>query len=104
MKIEKGLTTLFLSHQNADPDAVGCLYFLTQRYGGTAVLPTQPDRMGKKLLDHLDMEVMIEPEVSGYEQIVIVDTPNPSQLEPIEFEEEDMERAKIIDHHHTNSW
>jgi len=104
MKIEKGLTTLFLSHQNADPDAVGCLYFLTQRYGGTAGLPTQPDRMGKKLLDHLDMEVMIEPEVSGYEQIVIVDTPNPSQLEPIEFEEEDMERAKIIDHHHTNSW
>jgi len=25
-------------------------------------------------------------------------------LAAIEFEEEDMERAKIIDHHHTNSW
>ncbi len=104
MKIEKGLTTLFLSHQNADPDAVGCLYFLTRRYGGVAGLPSSPDRMGKKLLDFLEMDVLLEPDVSKFEQIIIVDTPNPSQLEPIEFDEEDMERAKIIDHHHTNSW
>lgn len=99
--IRPGLKTLFLSHQNADPDAVGCLFFLQRRYHGDIALPNQPDRKGKPLAEYLGLDYMLPPFEMNYEQYVVVDTPNPGQLDPIEVP---LDRTVIIDHHPNNGW
>ncbi|MFO7991962.1 MAG: DHH family phosphoesterase [Thermoplasmata archaeon] len=101
MGLPEGKKTLFLSHQNADPDAVGCLYFLQSRYRGDIGLPDEPDKRGKRLADYLEMEYTICPSPEEYEQIVVVDTPDPKQLEPIPIVEE---KTTVIDHHRANLW
>ncbi len=99
--IRPHLKTLFLSHQNADPDAIGSLYFLQNRYDGDVALPNPPDRKGKPLAEYLCMEYILPPLREEYEQYVILDTPNPSQLEPINPPEE---KTIIIDHHPVDGW
>ncbi len=100
-KIRPGLKTLFLSHQNADPDAIGSLYFLQKRYGGDVVLPNSPDRKGKPLAEYLNLRYKLPPLTEDYEQYVVVDTPTPTQLDPISIP---LEKAVIIDHHPTDGW
>ncbi len=99
--IRPGLKTLFLSHQNADPDAIGSLYFLHNRYGGEVALPNSPDRKGKPLAEYLEFEYQFPPLKEDYEQYVVVDTPTPSQLDPISVP---TKKAVLIDHHTTNGW
>ena len=101
MQLEFGGDTLFLSHQNADADAIGSLYFLNSRYGGKIGLPDPPSASGKRLAEYLGLEFDICPDVSLYEPIVVVDTPDPKQLEPIVLPEEGI---IVIDHHRTNLW
>lgn len=101
MDFFEGKKTLFLSHQNADPDAVGCLYFLRNRYGGIIGLPDEPDKRGKRLANFLEMDYSICPSPAEYEQVVVVDTPDPKQLEPIPVIEE---KTIVIDHHKSNRW
>ncbi len=103
MKLGEGGKTLIISHQNADADSIGSVYFLSRRYNGTVLLPNGPDRVGKKLLEFLNLEVK-DPssvEMDDYDRIVVVDTPTPEQLLPIELPDEG---TTIIDHHDTNSW
>ncbi len=101
MIIEKEGELLFLSHQNADPDAVGSLFFLKERFGGTIGLPNGVDRKSGPLLEYLGMEYEDRPDPSDYDQIIVVDTPSPEQLSPIE---PPLERTIVIDHHNTNLW
>ncbi len=101
MYIPSGGDTLFLSHQNADPDAIGSLYILGSRYEGHIGLPDKPSAVGKRLAEYLELDYRVCPDVSVYEKIVVVDTPDPNQLNPIELEESDL---LVIDHHKTNLW
>ncbi|MFO8110679.1 MAG: DHH family phosphoesterase [Thermoplasmata archaeon] len=100
-KVRPGLKTLFLSHQSADPDAIGCLYFLQKRYEGDVALPNPPDRRGKPLAEYLGLDYGLPPLKTNYEQYVVVDTPNPQQLDPIELP---LNKTVIIDHHPSNGW
>ncbi|MFW6141743.1 MAG: DHH family phosphoesterase, partial [Candidatus Saliniplasma sp.] len=102
MEIKRDIPTLFLSHQNADPDAIGSLYFLKNRIGGDIALPDQPDSTGKRLIKFLDMDYILNPNLSDYEQIFVIDTPDPEQLKPIELSDSD--NLIVIDHHQTNHW
>ncbi len=102
MEFEKGIPTLFLSHQNADPDAIGSLNFLKNRIGGEIALPDSPDSTGKRLINFLDIEYTLNPDFSEYEQVIVLDTPDPEQLKPIELD--GTENLIVIDHHPTNHW
>ncbi len=101
MDIQSGGDTLFLSHQNADPDAIGCLYLLSTRFGGHVGLPDNPSAVGKRLAGYLGLEYEICPKIDSYKQVVVVDTPDPGQLEPIDISER---TVLVIDHHNTNLW
>ncbi len=102
MRIKKGLSTLFLSHQNADPDAVGSIFFLKNRIGGDIGLPDPPDEVAKRLVEYFSMEYTLEPDLSKYEQIIVIDTASREQLRPIEID--DVEDLIVIDHHSSNHW
>lgn len=101
MIIKKGIPTLFLTHQNADADGIACLYFLREKFGGDVGLPNVPSRTGKKLANYLDMDYIVEPRLETYEQIIIVDTPDPNQLSPIDLDDRDF---IVIDHHSRHHW
>jgi len=101
MEIEKDEEILFLIHQHADPDAIGSAYFLQRRWGGKIASPTGPSGTGKNLLNFLGFELNNEIEFSEFDRIVILDTPDPSQLEPFEPPKE---KRSVIDHHRSSSW
>lgn len=101
MELEEGGNYLFIAHQNADPDAIGSMYLLWSRYDGVIGLPNDPDSRGKRLVEYLEIEPVICPEIDGYDKIVIVDTPDPRQLEPITIPETGF---IVIDHHQNNLW
>ncbi len=101
MEIEKDEEILFLIHQHADPDAIGSAYFLQRRWGGKIASPTGPSGPGKNLLTFLGIELNNEIEFSEFDRIVVLDTPDPSQLEPFEPPED---KRFIIDHHRSSSW
>ncbi len=103
MDIKGETRTLFLVHKQADLDAVGSSYFLQQRYGGDIGSPNSADGGAKKLIDHLDIDLKSSPDISKYEQIVVVDTPSPAQLEPIKIDGSS-ENTVIIDHHQSDQW
>ncbi|MEF8836114.1 MAG: DHH family phosphoesterase, partial [Candidatus Thermoplasmatota archaeon] len=101
MEIEKDEKLLFLIHQHADSDAVGSAYFLQRRWGGKVASPTGPSGTGKNLLTFLGLSLYNDIDSSEFDRIIVLDTPDPDQLEP--FELPDDERL-IIDHHKNSSW
>ncbi len=101
MDIDKDKDILFLIHRQADPDAVGSAYFSLQRWGGDVASPGTPDRAGQKLLSFLEFDILNSIDFDVYHQIFVLDTPDPSQLEPFEFS---LEKTSIIDHHSANNW
>ncbi len=101
MNIREGGNNLFITHQNADPDAVASLYLLWKRYGGVFGLPNGPDSQGKRLMEYLEIDPVIDPDPQGYESVIVVDTPDPKQLEPLVLPDEGV---TVIDHHRANLW
>ncbi len=101
MEIDKDKDILFLIHRHADPDAVGSAYFALQRWGGEIASPGAPDSTGQKLLSFLEIDILHTVDFDRYDQVIILDTPDPSQLEPFA---PPIEKTSIIDHHSTNGW
>ncbi|MBS3817293.1 MAG: DHH family phosphoesterase [Candidatus Thermoplasmatota archaeon] len=101
MEIDKGKTSLFLIHQHADPDAIGSSYYFSKNYGGDVASPTSPSKSGQKLLSFLDFTLNHEVDFEIYDQVIILDTPHPDQLKPLDTP---LEKTSIIDHHPSNSW
>ncbi|MBS3790140.1 MAG: DHH family phosphoesterase [Candidatus Thermoplasmatota archaeon] len=102
MEIKKEEKLLFLIHQHADPDAVGSAYFLQRRWSGKVASPPGPNRTAQNLLTFLDFQIEDEAEFDRFDRIVILDTPDPSQLDSFSLPE-DIEKT-IIDHHENSSW
>ncbi len=92
---------LFLIHEHADPDAVGSAYYLSRYYGGEIATPSPPSTTGKNLLSFLDFELKSSIDADKYDLIIVLDTPDMSQLEPFEIP---LEKVLVIDHHSSNSW
>ncbi len=101
MEIDKDKDILFLIHRHADPDAIGSAYFLQSRWGGIVASPTGPSGTGKNLLTFLEFELIDDFEFEDFESVIVLDTPEKIQLEPL-IPPEDM--MTVIDHHKNSTW
>lgn len=71
---------LYLCHRNADPDAIGCSFALSQAFGGTIGATDDLSRTGASLAEILGARILINPPMDDYDLVVIVDTSVKAQL------------------------
>jgi nanoRNase/pAp phosphatase (c-di-AMP/oligoRNAs hydrolase) len=93
----KGKNKVILVHGNADMDAVGSAYALKRAFPNADIFaPNGLDRVAKLVTEKLDVAILDECDISSYDQVVIVDTSSPEQLESgLDIPKD----AIIIDHH-----
>ncbi len=89
---------LYLCHRNADPDAVSSAFALSEAIGGTVGLIDGSNRVGSLLIDKLEIEVIVNPDTTDYDLVVVVDTSTSAQLNDIE-----LGHYCVIDHHATTA-
>ncbi|MFP4005458.1 MAG: DHH family phosphoesterase [Candidatus Hadarchaeia archaeon] len=103
-KGEKGRNILVTAHPHADPDAVGSVLALADllEYLGAEVavgIPQGLSKVTRNVLDYLDMEITLDPEVEA-ECVIILDTSSLGQLEELGNRIKDSGAEIIfIDHH-----
>jgi nanoRNase/pAp phosphatase (c-di-AMP/oligoRNAs hydrolase) len=71
---------LYLCHRNADPDAIGSSFALSQAFGGTIGAVDDLSRTGVSLTKIIGATVQINPRVEDYDLVVVVDTSVGTQL------------------------
>ena len=71
---------LYLCHRNADPDAIGSSFALSQAFGGTIGAVDDLSRTGVSLTKIIGATVQINPRVEDYDLVVVVDTSVRTQL------------------------
>ena len=98
-KIAKELTgkrKVVLVHGNADMDAMGSAYAISKAFPDADIFaPNGIDRITKVVVDKLDVKFLENCDISTYEQVVVVDTSSPEQLEMDQTVPDD---AVVIDH------
>ena len=98
-KIAAKLSTgkkIVLMHGNADPDALGSAYALSQCFPDTYIgAPGGMDRVAKAVANKLSIEVIENPDISEYDYAVIVDCSSRDQVSADLSEIE----CVAIDHH-----
>lgn len=99
----KGRKKVILVHGNADMDAIGSAYALARAYPEADIYaPNSIDRVSKLVVDKMGIAVKESCDISKYEQVVVVDTSSPEQLENVAGLPED---TVVIDHHiPTGKW
>ena len=99
----KGKNKVILVHGNADMDAIGSAYAIKRAFPNADIYaPNGVDRVSRLVMEKMDIAVLDSCDISSYEQVVIVDTSSPEQLEG-DFEIPD--DAIVIDHHmSTGKW
>jgi nanoRNase/pAp phosphatase (c-di-AMP/oligoRNAs hydrolase) len=99
----RGKNKVILVHGNADMDAIGSAYAIKKAFPEADIFaPNGIDRVSKLVVDKIGVEILEECDMSSYEQVVVVDTSSPEQLES---EIEIPKDAVIIDHHMpTGKW
>ena len=99
----RGKRKVILVHGNADMDAIGSAYALMKAFPEADIFaPNGTDRVSKVVMEKIGFDVLEECDVSSYEQVVIVDTSSPEQLESDIIIPKD---AIVIDHHMpTGKW
>jgi bifunctional oligoribonuclease and PAP phosphatase NrnA len=71
---------LYLCHRNADPDAIGSSFALSQAFGGAIGAVDGLSRTGQAVSEIIDARVLINPPVEDYDLVVVVDTSVGAQL------------------------
>ncbi|ASS77023.1 hypothetical protein CIG75_20365 [Tumebacillus algifaecis] len=94
----KGGQNLVLCHDQADSDAIGAAYALSRFIGADIGVPQAVATHTHKLLEELQINVLIGPDPSRYEHVVVVDAASPVQLG-----KSLPERYWFIDHHPINT-
>lgn len=93
---------MVLAHHNADLDAVAASLVLKWTFPwvriGAFKSVSQP---GRKLLDHFQTEMEIEPDMTGVDLLIVVDSSSPIQV--MDGEPGDWPKHWIIDHHPDHS-
>ena len=99
----KGKNKVILVHGNADMDALGSAYALKKAFPDADIYaPNSIDRVSKLVCEKLDIPYKENCDLSSYEQVVVVDTSSPEQLEGVTDLPKD---AIVIDHHMpTGKW
>jgi len=85
---------LYLCHKNADVDSFGSSYALMRLFGGTIGVEDSLSTMAQMLAEKLKAGVLIRPDLSKYEIIVVVDT---SSL--VQTGYPSIQKYAVIDHH-----
>ena len=93
---------VILVHGNADMDAIGSAYALKAAFPEADIFaPNSIDRVSKLVTEKLGITVKETCDLSDYEQVVVVDTSSPEQLENVTVPADSI----IIDHHQsTGKW
>ena len=65
---------LFLCHKNADIDSLGSAYALERLFGGTIGVQDSLNVMASMLADKLKIKVVIGPDPSKFDLVVVLDT------------------------------
>jgi nanoRNase/pAp phosphatase (c-di-AMP/oligoRNAs hydrolase) len=100
----KGKSKVILVHGNADMDAVGSAYAISECFPPAVIYaPDGVDRVAKMVMDKLSAEVLTECDISSFELVVVVDTSSPEQFGKRSFEIP--KDSIVIDHHRpTGKW
>jgi nanoRNase/pAp phosphatase (c-di-AMP/oligoRNAs hydrolase) len=85
---------LFLCHKNADIDSLGSAYALERLFGGTIGVQDSLNVMASMLADKLSLKVVIGPDPSKFDLVVVVDT---SML--VQTGYRSLAGCALIDHH-----
>ncbi|PWK07916.1 DHH family phosphoesterase [Tumebacillus permanentifrigoris] len=93
----KGEHTLLLCHDQADSDAIGAAYALARYIGGDVGVPQAVATHTHRLIEELELPVVIAPDTTSYLHVVVVDAASPVQLR-----ESMPERFWFVDHHPQN--
>ncbi|TCP52693.1 nanoRNase/pAp phosphatase (c-di-AMP/oligoRNAs hydrolase) [Tumebacillus sp. BK434] len=94
----KGGQNLVLCHDQADSDAVGAAYALSRFIGAEIGVPQAVATHTHKLLEELQINILIGPDPGKYENVVVVDAAAAVQLG-----KSMPERFWFIDHHPINT-
>ncbi|MEM2934377.1 MAG: DHH family phosphoesterase [Methanocellales archaeon] len=93
-KLKQYRNILYLCHINADCDAIGSAYALAAAFGGTIAVVDTCNRTALALLEALEAKVEINPDPSGFDLTVIVDTATKDLLGNLQ-----LGKYALIDHH-----
>jgi nanoRNase/pAp phosphatase (c-di-AMP/oligoRNAs hydrolase) len=85
---------LYLTHRNADPDAIGSAFALQQAFGGSLGAVDDLSRTGQALAGIIGARVLINPAAEDYDLVVVVDTSVRLQLG-----EAHLGKYALVDHH-----
>ncbi len=89
---------LILAHHNADLDAVGSAIVLKRAFPWVDLGAYRSiSAPAKNLLSRLDMKMDVDPDVSGYSLVIIVDSSSPLQVS--EGDVSGWPRYWVVDHH-----
>lgn len=94
----RGEHNLVLCHDQADSDAIGAAYAVSRYIGADVGVPGAVATHAYRLMDELELEVLIAPDPSRYDNVVIVDAASPVQLK-----ESLPEKYYFVDHHPENT-
>ncbi len=92
----EGGGVLYLCHKNADADALGAAFVLSQLFGGDIGLTEGLNRVAKVMCGYLNISPIEHPPPRNYELVVVLDTSNITQLKNFP-----LRRYCVIDHHVT---
>jgi len=93
----KGARNLVLCHDQADSDAVGAAYALSRYIGGDVGVPQAVATHAHRLVAELNLDVLVNPDTTRYDHVVVVDAASPVQLKSTL-----PERFWFVDHHPEN--
>jgi len=93
----KGAHNLVLCHDQADSDAVGAAYALSRYIGAEVGVPSAVATHAYRLVEELGVQILVAPDTSRYDHVVVVDAASPIQLK-----NSLPERFYFIDHHPEN--
>lgn len=105
-KIAEKLRTgrkVVLVHGNADMDALGSAYAVSRAFDDSDIFaPNSLDRVARMVAEKMDVHVLEHCDLGDYDQVVVVDTSSPEQLEGVTDIPHD---TIVIDHHKpTGKW
>jgi nanoRNase/pAp phosphatase (c-di-AMP/oligoRNAs hydrolase) len=88
---------IVLLHHNADPDSIGSAAALKIVFPNLEIGVTgDVSRTGQRLLTSLKVSVVTKPDLTAYNQVILVDTASASQLGPYA---DRLDAPIVLDHH-----